>query len=361
MAEPAQRLSERKTILVVDDDPMMVDVLTQLLEREFEVVSAGSGAGGLAALEERGRVDAIVADQRMPGMTGVEMLAKALAICPDATRVMVTATDSVEEARDAVNIGHVDRFISKPIRPMELLEIIKGAMRERTLEIEKADLFGQLQAKNVELEHALAEVRAHEKKLEDEVVRRTRELRQLVKQLEELALRDGLTGLFNHRYFQETLNAEIARAIRYGRKLSLVFLDVDNFKNYNDGLGHLAGDALLKQLSKILSNTGDSPDIRARGRLSDIPCRYGGEEFVIILPESDKNGALVRAERVRVAVEEYSFEGREKQPAGKVTISVGIAAFPDDAKTKQELIQAADDAMLRAKRAGKNRVVVAGV
>ncbi|HVO31855.1 MAG TPA: GGDEF domain-containing protein, partial [bacterium] len=140
-----------------------------------------------------------------------------------------------------------------------------------------------------------------------------------------------------------------------------VFLDVDHFKNYNDLNGHPAGDQLLIRLAKILTATGDDgvPEVRIRGRASDIAARYGGEEFVIILPETPKAGALIRAERIREELERTDFAGRATQPNGKVTVSIGVSAYPADAMTKADLIKAADEALLVAKRTGRNKVVPA--
>lgn len=346
-------------MLVVDDDPDMLQFVETVLSREYTVTTAANGEEALAVLRDVA-VKAIVCDQQMPGMMGTEFLSMAIAIRPHAARVLVTGTDRVEDIKDAVNIAQITRFLAKPVRPMELLGVVRGAIREVELESVNARLLVELKEKNAQLESMLVEVRGHEKKLEAEVTRRTRELRHVVAQLEQLALRDGLTGLYNHRFFQEALSSEIGRASRHQRKAGLIFIDVDHFKNFNDTNGHLFGDELLKQMARILSNTGDAPDIRARGRVSDLACRYGGEEFVLILPEADRAGAGIRAERIRSEIEAFPFNGREKQPGGKVTVSVGVSAYPEDATTKQGLIQAADEAMYKAKHDGRNRVVLAG-
>ena len=174
-----------------------------------------------------------------------------------------------------------------------------------------------------------------------------------------MALKDGLTGVHNHRFFQESLSAELARAARHQHSVGLVFIDVDYFKNFNDMAGHQAGDAVLRQLGKMLVNSGESPDYRHSGRCSDVTARYGGEEFVVILPETSKESSTVRAERIRVMVEEYPFEMREVQPEKKVTVSIGVSVYPDDALTKQALIKVADEALYTAKRNGRNQVQTA--
>ncbi|HEY3446005.1 MAG TPA: diguanylate cyclase [Myxococcales bacterium] len=343
----------------MDDEDFVREMLHDILERQFDVRVAGSGEDAAKLLRQE-RFDLVLADQMMPGMTGVDLLSLAREIQPQAARVLVTASGNVDHARDAINVARVGRYVAKPFRALELIEIIKGAISEQALATENLRILEELKVKNALLEKALCEVQAHERKLVAEVERQTAELRGAVEKLEELALRDGLTGLYNHRFFQEALNSELARCSRHGRVCSLLFLDVDNFKNYNDLLGHPQGDELLRQLAHILTNTGEDMRLRIRGRASDIAARYGGEEFVVILPECDRAGGIVRAERLRSQIEDYPFSGGDNQPGGRVTVSIGVAAYPADAITKQELIHAADQALLRAKREGRNRVRSAG-
>jgi diguanylate cyclase (GGDEF)-like protein len=159
--------------------------------------------------------------------------------------------------------------------------------------------------------------------------------------------RDGLTGLFNHRYLREALEVELARSRRHGHVFSLVLLDVDHFKHYNDTHGHLAGDEVLRGLGRIVLETN---------RITDLCARYGGEEFAILLPETGRAGVLVRAERMRRAVEEHPFPKRETQPLEKVTISLGCSCYPEDGQDAPTLIGRADEALYRAKQKGRNTV-----
>jgi diguanylate cyclase (GGDEF)-like protein len=170
------------------------------------------------------------------------------------------------------------------------------------------------------------------------------------KKLKELVIRDGLTGLFNYRHFMEILDREVARAVRYERSFCLLMLDVDHFKNYNDTHGHPAGDEVLKTLADIVTT---------RLRAVDFSARYGGEEFVVLLPETDLAGAGTVADDIRVQVENYPFEGRETQPLGNVTISLGVAELLDWSEEPASLLKRADDALYRAKSEGRNRVVCA--
>jgi len=166
-----------------------------------------------------------------------------------------------------------------------------------------------------------------------------------------LAITDELTGLYNHRHFYQVLEAEIKRAQRYKRPLSLIMVDIDYFKNYNDRCGHLKGDEALRQLAGVL---------RRNARDVDVIARYGGEEFTLILPETDLAQAEVQAERIRAAVEQHLFEAEEVQPLGKLTISLGVATYFSPMKRMEELVHAADQALYRAKAQGRNQVCLAG-
>ncbi len=172
----------------------------------------------------------------------------------------------------------------------------------------------------------------------------------LFKQTQVNAMTDPLTTLFNRRYFTEVIKREFERARRYKSPISLIFFDIDNFKSYNDYNGHIEGDVLLKRVSDIMKKAIRQPD---------IACRYGGEEFVIICPETRKQNALVVAERIRKTIEKEKFKGeRKSQPSGTVTISGGISSFPVDANSIQSLIATADDALYRAKLAQKNSIAL---
>jgi diguanylate cyclase (GGDEF)-like protein len=346
------------TLLVVDDDDGILKLFESALKASFRVLTATDGLAGKAVLESE-EVACIVADQMMPGLTGVELLREAVALRPHAARILVTASDRVKDLSDAVNVAQVHRFMSKPVRITELIKVVKDAVRQASLERENVRLMVELVEKNALLQRALSQVQESERRLERDVEERTRALREANAELEKLALRDGLTGLYNHRFFQDAMTQEMSRAARYGNPLALVFIDVDHFKNYNDLCGHPAGDALLKDLGRLLSATQDAPEFRFRGRASDIVSRYGGEEFCIILPMTDRAGAMIRADRVREMVSQHPFERREVQPSGIISVSIGVASYPKDALDKSGLIKAADDAMLAAKRGGRNRVMAA--
>jgi diguanylate cyclase (GGDEF)-like protein len=163
------------------------------------------------------------------------------------------------------------------------------------------------------------------------------------------AVTDELTGVYNYRYLMRELQREINRTQRFGNPFSLLMFDIDHFKNYNDVNGHLKGDALLKNIARILvENT----------RKTDTIARYGGEEFLIILPGLNKTKACKIAEKIHALVESEDFHNQRKQPNGNLTISLGVASFPQDGKEITTLIENVDKALYAAKRDGRNKVVV---
>jgi diguanylate cyclase (GGDEF)-like protein len=177
--------------------------------------------------------------------------------------------------------------------------------------------------------------------------------------LVDLAMVDHQTNLYNHRYLSKRLGAEISRATRHGHPLSLLFCAIDDYDAYCKNAGRPAADLLLEQLGDLLKSRGEMPQASFCFRASDIPIRYGGEDFVVLLPETPKEGALTKAERLRRYVESSHVPGGENQPLGQVTISIGVATYPDDASDAISLLGAADRALIQAKEAGKNKVQLA--
>jgi diguanylate cyclase (GGDEF)-like protein len=164
---------------------------------------------------------------------------------------------------------------------------------------------------------------------------------------ERSAVSDGLTGLFNHAYFSQALKRELQRSRRHGLKLSLIMLDLDNFKRLNDTRGHVEGDKVLVKTAAI---------IRESLRTIDVAARYGGEEFALILPETDRGGAFVVAERIRKRIEDHF----KHKPGFQATASGGVVTFPEDAGNLEEMVRLADEGLYRSKADGKNRMTVVG-
>lgn len=195
------------------------------------------------------------------------------------------------------------------------------------------------------------------RKSNDEISRLARALRNFgqqiedkTKELENLIITDEKTKLFNFRHFKSELQAEIARAKRFGEAVSLIMIDADKFKHYNDTNGHVLGDEALIKMAKLM---------KTHCRETDKPARFGGEEFAILLPRTTKEEAVVLAERIRKAIEDAVFVNQEKQPGGNFTASLGVASYPEDCSDAETLINAADKALYKAKEKGRNRVETA--
>lgn len=170
----------------------------------------------------------------------------------------------------------------------------------------------------------------------------------LFEQTKALSITDGLTNTYNHRYFQEYLSKEVQRSERYKNPLSMVMVDIDNFKSFNDTYGHRQGDIVLRAVAALL---------KRNFRETDFVARYGGEEFSIVLPETDALGAYIATERCRAMLQKFKFQSiTKKNKSLRVTISCGVASCPKHAVTKEQLISAADMALYEAKKKGKNKV-----
>ena len=347
------RAPKRMSVLVVDDERENLDLVSRALRNDFTVHLASSGSDALRLMSHT-PVDIIVTDQRMPEMTGIELLREAAQRRPDIKRILVTAFTDTESVVQAINTGKIHYYLRKPWNDAELQETLTELAARRRLEEENAELLEELRKKNNELA-------IRESLLQESLDARGRELLATVDrlnsanlELSKLVYRDGLTGLYNHRCLQERMREEIARSLRYERPLSLIFMDVDHFKDFNDRYGHPLGDEALKALGRILLGAGQA---EGTSRKSDVAARYGGEELVLLLPETSRSGALVKAERLREAASQVRFTSH---PEARLTLSAGVAECPADATSVEALIARADEALYRAKNQGRNRVVCCG-
>ncbi len=186
-----------------------------------------------------------------------------------------------------------------------------------------------------------------EVEIQERAERYLKELQSLNQKLEELSTSDEMTQLANFRHFKAQLKVEHDRCMRNGEPYAIVFCDVDNFKHYNDRNGHPAGDALLKELAKV---------IQGQARKSDLAARYGGEEFAVLCRATGKEGALIFAERLRATIASPEFPEGHAQPLGKISISVGVAVFPEHGQNPEEVLESADQALYQSKKGGRNRV-----
>jgi diguanylate cyclase (GGDEF)-like protein len=174
-------------------------------------------------------------------------------------------------------------------------------------------------------------------------------LREILKKTQELSVTDGLTGLYNQSKFFELLDIETHKSEKYGFMYSIILFDVDFFKNFNDHNGHIKGSSTLQKIGSIM---------KKNFRASDFLAKYGGDEFVVILSQTDKVGSFLASERLREAIEREKFDGGEFQPKGKLTLSLGIASYPDHGKTGEQILDKADQALYFSKKAGRNRTTI---
>jgi diguanylate cyclase (GGDEF)-like protein len=198
------------------------------------------------------------------------------------------------------------------------------------------------------LENELADVRDEVESASLQLAGTMKKLTDKEHQLRELSLRDGLTNLYNHKYFFDRMAEEVERARRYESHIGVIMLDIDHFKIYNDVHGHLMGDDVLKDVAAILAES-------TRG--VDIVARYGGEEFGIILPLIGKTESLEFAERIRRKIEKKKVPGQENLPGKNLTVSIGVSTFPEDDSDAKALIRKADEALYTAKRSGRNKII----
>ena len=308
----------RFKVLVVDDIPLNRKLQKTYLEAEgYKVIVAEDGVQALRRIEEESP-DLILLDIMMPKMNGFQ-------VCQQIKNnennrfipiIMVTALNELEDKVKGIEAG-ADDFICKPFNKLELLARVKSLLR---------------------IKH-----------LHDELELKIKELKIAQSKLLQLAITDGLTGLHNYRYFKQQLVQEITRAKRHNINVSIAMIDIDFFKNYNDTHGHPAGDIVLKKIADLLRNNI---------RKIDIAARYGGEEFSLILVETNRQAAGIVANKIKNLIEQHKFDYEETQPNGKLTISMGLATFPHDATTPDELVTIADKRLYLAKKAGRNRVVL---
>jgi diguanylate cyclase (GGDEF)-like protein len=309
-------------ILIADEETGLRALLADLLTKDgHKVTETSSGEDALESFK-RENYPLVISDLMIAGMEGTDLMKQVRKLNPDTQFIFISGHASLNSAISAVRLGAYD-YLTKPFDDIELVStVVNRAVEKIRLIEEKKALIVDLERKNAQLV------------LANEV-------------LKEMASRDYLTGLFNHRYLHEALSAEVRRSSRYKRKFAVMMIDVDYFKNFNDSNGHPEGDELLRSIAKIFMD---------EVRNSDVVARYGGEEFVVILTETDKDSAVLVAEKIRKQIEGNNFKGSESQPSGKVTVSIGVAEFPDNGENPSALLRFADGAMYRAKERGRNLV-----
>ncbi|MFZ5908092.1 MAG: diguanylate cyclase [Nitrospirota bacterium] len=302
-----------RKILLVEDDKLQAKITGEYLESAgFDVIVADSGKSAIKAVKTSS-VDIVLLDLVLPDMNGNEVC-RWLKLNED-TRgipiIMLTAKGSTTDKVQGLQAG-ADDYLSKPYNEIELNARIYASLRTKALQDE-------LREKNLQLQEVIAKI-------------------------ELLASTDPLTGLFNRRHFEIIIENEFARTQRYGSPIACLMIDVDHFKKINDTYGHRAGDTILKEIARL---------IQENIRKVDTAARWGGEEFVVLLPRTDRKQAYYAASRIWESIAGHCFTTIETG----ITVSIGIASTPDAAiDSAEKLIDASDLEMYRAKTLGRNRI-----
>ena len=305
-------------IVIAEDDAVSRLVLRKALEAmSFEIAALADGVEAWDYLQAN-EAQVVITDWMMPGLDGLELCRKIRvrgARGPYVYMILLTSRNSREDRLKALQAG-ADDFLTKPLDRAELFARLNVARRIVNME-------EQLRSRSAELERMHAEL----------------EKRNTL--LAEIASCDGLTGLKNHRFFRESLEAQFALSRRRGMPLSVVMLDVDQFKPFNDSFGHPAGDEVLRDVANIL---------RSCVRDHDVVARYGGEEFAVLLPATDTEASRSLGERLRAAIEEHAWQLRP------ITISLGISTMSPRVSRPAALIEQADRSLYQSKAEGRNRI-----
>lgn len=318
MAVTGPRIQTTNRILVVDDDPETARLLRNWYDGQpFEVFAAADGEEGVSRAGALGP-DLIVLDVNMPRLDGFAATRR-LKENPMTASIPVILLTARRDTDDKVRgfAAGCDDYVTKPFAFEEMDARVRAMLRKR-------ELYMELEVTN-------------------------RELQSANRQMQELLVVDEKTGLANFREFQRRLREEWLRAERYRTPLSLIMLDLDDFKAINDTWGHPAGDLVLREFATLVAGGA---------RATDLAARYGGEEFGMILPHTEGDLARRVAERIRSAVEDFAF--LEAEGPVRLTVSAGVATWPVDphVESVEDLVAAADRALYRAKQAGKNRVMI---
>ncbi|MDD5772273.1 MAG: diguanylate cyclase [bacterium] len=312
-------------VLVVEDNQDHSFLVKRALEKtpEYFSVKIVDNVEKCLELIQKEEFNIIISDYKLPGFSGLQLLSQLKKKNIDLPLVMLTGSGNEEIAVKAMKEGAYDYVIKEPDYFKTIPLVIRRAMDRHKDKKEK-------------------------EKLEAEIKKKVLELEDVNKKLAILSITDGLTEIFNYRYLSEVLEKECERTKRIEGNISCMIIDIDFFKNINDKFGHQAGDHILQQLSRIFFKNL---------RRIDTIGRYGGDEFILILPETTSEGAKIVSEKLRKLIENkvFVFEGNSI----RATISIGIASFPGGkVLTKEMVIKSADDALYQAKKNGRNRTEV---
>ena len=331
---------EKEDILVIDDRPENLRLFSVMLNRQgYEVRKAINGKLGLrAALTVP--PDIILLDINMPEMDGYQVCQelKANEITCHIPVIFISALDEVLDIVKAFKVGGND-YITIPFQIEEVLVRIENQLSIRRLQIQLEKQKQELQEKNIQLQRQI-----HYRSLAEN------EMLVINQKLQILANIDSLTQIPNRHRFKEFFNQEWRRMSREQSPLAVILCDIDYFKNYNDDLGHQAGDNCLRKVAQAISDVVQ--------RAADLVARYGGEEFVVILPNTEESGALKVADTIRQNVEKLQLEHSQSSISNFVTLSLGVACtIPNENNSQELLLDTADKALYQAKQQGRNQAV----
>lgn len=351
--EKLKRLQEGKstnshTIMLVDDEESHLSSMTSLLSEEYHIITARDGQEALDMINKMGNpenISLIISDQRMPGLTGIELFEKLLPILPKTIQIILTGYVDIPVIIDAINKTQIYQFIQKPFEPEDLKLRIKCAIRAFEKEKELEDQRRILEERNRELEQT------------------NKELQEAKRKLEESSLIDPLTGLRNRRYIENFIQNDLSKVQRehnFSKKeqtrrsesandVIFFILDVDNLKSVNSSFNYKAGDVILKQLTEVLHQVC---------RQSDILVRWGNDEFLIVSCFTDREEGHKQAERLRQVVESHHFQ-LDDGKSTQLTCSIGFSVYPfiyqnSNALTWDQVITIVEKALYTAQKSGKN-------
>ncbi len=352
----------------------MLALMQYYLSKDFTVFLARSAEEALEVLQ-REQLHAVVSDQNLgDGLMGVDLLKRVAELQPHAARILVTASQKLEDAQKAINEARVNHFLTKPFTEQELKNTVGQAVHNAALLSIRDKMVQELKdqlglGRGGAAKPAVGKpagpggpaATPRPKVAEPQKADAKGATSQsLIPESERLAFRDGLTGLYNHRYFQEALSAGLLSARRREQKLALVLIDIDGFRSFYLSRGYAEGDKLLRRVAQMVTDMMEDPVTHARSdNSSEIAARYDWDVFGVILCNADVERARTYAEKLRKAVEELDIPEGTGSDVGEVTVTAAVAVFPDQARNEQELISAAEKALRSSKASAPNRVVLA--
>jgi len=335
------------TIAVIDDDRFVLATLAATLQDRFAVLT-GASAEEAKQLFRNHPIDILMCDQRMPGETGVQLMEWAKEHYPRTLRLLMSGYAELEDAVAAINRCQVFRYLFKPWQQEELERVLDDAIRSIELERSHEKLLSENRRLIAELEGRVNQRTAELAEANRRLEAMNAQLRHTNAMLEKLALTDELTGLLNRRAIEQVLQAELRRRVRYASPIAVGLLDADHFHEINARHLHPGGDQVLISLARTMN-------LSVRG--TDMVGRWGGEEFLIVAPVTNWEGALTLAERVRTSVEEMRVHYQAQEI--RITASLGFSVADSDTVVSSELLlREAAAALMEAKSRGRNCVVV---